>query len=166
MKKLLPLITAIFFFSCGFFIDYDIIIKNDSSFNVYFTVYPSADNVYSLNPGESVVLNSRIKTPAITFTDKKRVVVEYDYRDGGAVIRDAPSWDITFYNGRSKTISISENNDLLGDFGEIIILNPDSTLTKKIYTETPEITAVFSDNQMPCSFTMTRQQDGRFLCSF
>jgi len=160
MKKLfLFLMIFSLSFSCSLS-PFDITISNESSKNVSFTVFGD-DTVYSLNPGQTIIVESKIKTPEITFLTNDRIFADYNYKDGGAVIKDMLSWDITFYNSTKDNVSIIEKNDLLNEKGSIVSVNSESEVIAKIYTNQPSF--IITKDSYYYSYTLTFEND-MFFC--
>lgn len=121
--------------------DYDI--NNKSSVTVSFNMPEYGDDIYTLDAGTSMTKNM-YSDPVIKFTNNPRVSKKYN--TGSLDFNDLTSYTCTLYNPNTQTITVSEKNDLAGSSGETFTLATEETKTIKVYTKTPDFTAVFASN--------------------
>lgn len=128
--KLFTISLLFILFSCNSAFKDDYTITNISSSEANFTVKENGNDIYTLSAGEKKDF-TLYDYPKITIVSKAHQTYAYD--NGDINITDMKKYSLYIENQTLLEITLTEENDLLEDYGTVLTISPESTKDSYAY---------------------------------
>lgn len=135
-------VASLFFTACDSIFKDDYSINNESNNSSTFSIEEKGDEEFTLAPKESKNY-TLYEHPRIKILTKEHQAYSYD-GSGNITISDMEKIRLIVENQCSKNITITENNDLLENYGDSLTVEKNST--KDFFTYGTDFTVKDSDN--------------------
>lgn len=123
--------------------NFEYTIRNNSSVTINLIV-EDTNAAYTVAPYNKIKITKN-NHDDLLIVGKPRVTMTRDVRE--YTISDIPFRTITIWNPQTNAITLYELNGMLGDnFGDSVTIQPNDTVTTKLYTSTPSFMAKYTLN--------------------